>query len=178
MPHALRVIVGDSEPAPTATSEVESFEDFFEAESRALFRRMCLVTGNRHEAEELMQDAFLKVFERWDRVRSMDDPVGYLYRVAFNDFKRRSRRAALALRRTAGVAPRGNEFEAAEARDAVVRALAHLTPRQRAALVLTELLDYSSEEAASLLGIRPVTVRSLASRGRIVMRKAMGATDE
>ena len=50
-----------------------------------MFRRLCPVTGNRHEAEEVMQDAFLNVFERWDRVRQMDDPTGYL-RIAFNVF--------------------------------------------------------------------------------------------
>jgi RNA polymerase sigma factor (sigma-70 family) len=178
MPRALRVVVSDGVPVPAVTNEVESFEEFFEAESRTLFRRMCLVTGNRHEAEEVMQDAFLMVFERWDRVRDMDDPVGYLYRVAFNDFKRRSRRAALALRRTVGAAHRADEFEAAEARDAIDRGLAHLARRQRAALVLTELLGFTSEEAASVLGIRAVTVRSLASRGRIVLRQALGGSDE
>jgi RNA polymerase sigma factor (sigma-70 family) len=178
MPRALRVVVSDGVPVPAATNEAESFEDFFGAESRTLFRRMCLVTGNRHEAEEVMQDAFLKVFERWDRVSQMDDPVGYLYRVAFNDFKRRSRRAALAVRRTVGAAPRADEFEAAEAKDAIDRGLAHLTPRQRAALVLTELLGFTSEEAASLLGVRAVTVRSLASRGRIVLKEALGGPNE
>ena len=172
------MVVSDGVPVRAAMSDAQSFEDFFEAESGTLFRRFCLVTGNRSEAEEVMQDAFMKVFERWDRVSGMDDPVGYLYRVAFNEFKRRSRRAALAVRRTLRAAPRADEFEAVDARQTVLEALSHLTPRQRAALVLTEMLDYTSEEAGSLLGVRPVTVRSLASRGRIVLKQALGASDE
>ena len=72
----------------------------------------------------------------------------------------------------------GRTSSAAEAKDAIDRGLAHLAPRQRAALVLTELLGFTSEEAASLLGIRAVTVRSLASRGRIVLKEALGGSRE
>jgi len=65
-----------------AIDPTSSFERFFSAETDLLFRRLCLVTGNRAEAEEIAQEAFLKVWERWDRVAGMDDEVGYLYRVA------------------------------------------------------------------------------------------------
>src|SRR5215468_11067613 len=87
-----------------------TFETFYEAEARTLFRRLWLVTGNRAEAEELMQDAFLKVWERWDRVGGMDDPVGYLYRTAMNLFRKRYRRAMLAVRRSVGLAPTNDDF--------------------------------------------------------------------
>jgi RNA polymerase sigma-70 factor (ECF subfamily) len=152
---------------------ISTFEDFFEEESLALFRRMCLVTGNRQEAEDVMQEAFLRLYERWDRIREMDDPVGYLYRTAFNVFRRRSRRAALAMRRILRLAPSTDEFAAADARQMVSQALSRLTPRQRAALVLTEILGYSSEAAGNLLGVRAVTVRALASQGRAAMRRAL-----
>lgn len=158
-------------------STVPAFEDFFEQESRSLFRRLCLVTGNRQEAEDVMQDAFLRVYERWDRVARMEDPVGYLYRTAFNVFRRRSRRAALAVRRTLGLAPSADEFAAADARHVVSGALARLTPRQRAALVLTEILGYGSEEAGRVLGVRAGTIRALASQGRAAMRQVLGGAD-
>jgi DNA-directed RNA polymerase specialized sigma24 family protein len=45
-----------------------------------VFTALCLVTGDRHEAEEIAQDAFVRVFERWDRVGSLEDPTGYLFR--------------------------------------------------------------------------------------------------
>lgn len=159
-------------------NETQSFEEFFEAESRVLFRRLCLVTGNRHEAEEVMQDAFLIVFERWERVQEMDDPIGYLYRTAFNLFRKRSRRAALALRRTLGLAQSVDEFAAADTRSVIAGALSMLTPRQRAAIVLTDLLGYSSAMAGQVLGVRPVTIRVLASQGRATMRRVMEPRDD
>jgi hypothetical protein len=45
-----------------------SFEEFYDANFRRLYTALGLVTGNRHEAEEIAQDAFVRVFERWDRV--------------------------------------------------------------------------------------------------------------
>src|SRR5512134_1256050 len=96
--------------AISALEGSRSFEDFYGGESRLLFRRLWLVTGNRAEAEELMQDAFLEVWERWDRVGQMDDPVGYVYRTAMNLFRKRYRRALLAIRRSVGLAPAHDDF--------------------------------------------------------------------
>src|SRR6266568_6265165 len=150
-------------------SSTSSFEDFFAAERDGLFGAMCLVVGNRAEAEELTQEAFLRVWERWERIGSLEDPTGYVYRTAMNLFRKRYRRAKVALRRLARIAPAEDVFERAEAREVVLRALATLTPRQRAAVVLTELLDLTSEEAARVLGVKPVTVRVLASQGRAAL---------
>ena len=160
-------------PAPPA-----SFEDLFEAEHARLLRALFLVTGNVQEAEELMQDAFLAVWERWDRVAAMDEPVGYLYRTAMNRFRSRLRRAARAARKVVGAAEGGDAFAAADEREVLARALATLPERQRAALVLTELLGYGSEEAGRILGVKDVTVRSLASQARAALRKDLGGRDE
>ena len=172
-------LLDDATGAKThATYALSGFEDFFDNQSPVLFRRLCSVTGNRHEAEDVMQDAFLRLYERWDRVRYMDDPIGYLYRTAFNVYRRRSRRAALAVRRTLGVAPSTDEIAAADAKHVVSQALARLTARQRAALVLTEIMGYTSKEAGQLLGVRAGTVRALASQGRAAIRQAKGAHHE
>jgi RNA polymerase sigma factor (sigma-70 family) len=108
----------------------------------------------------------------------MDDPVGYLYRTAFNRWKRRSRRAARELRTITGVADRQDAFAGVDQRDELDRGLAALTPRQRAAIVLTEVLGYTSGEAAELLGVRDVTVRALASQGRATLRSVLGGDDD
>jgi RNA polymerase sigma-70 factor (ECF subfamily) len=141
--------------AVVAVDPAVSFEAFFEAETDTLFRRLCLITGNRAEAEEIAQDAFLKIWERWDRVAHVDDRVGYLYRVAMNVFRNRYRRAALAIRKTADPELRTDEFGAAEVRDGVARGLAKLTQRQRSAVVLVDLLGYGSEEAGQMLASGP-----------------------
>jgi RNA polymerase sigma factor (sigma-70 family) len=157
--------------------EVRTFEAFFDAESQILFRRLWLVTGNRAEAEEIMQDAFLALWERWDRVSTLDDPTGYLYRTAMNLFRKRYRRALLAARRAFRPVLRTDDFSAVEDRDVVRHVLARLTPRQRAALVLTEMLAFTSEEAGAILGIRAATVRTLASQGRHAFRQTLETSD-
>src|SRR6266540_2818567 len=69
-------------------------------------------------------------------------------------------------------------FEAVDDRDVVARALARLSERQRAALVLIDLLDFDSEGAARILGIKAATVRALASQGRAALRKTAEQLDE
>lgn len=169
-------IVRHEERAPDG--DLVSFDAFFAAESGTLFRRMWLVTRDRYEAEEVVQDAFLSVYERWDRVSAMGDPTGYLYRTAFNAWKKRGRRVARAMKQVLLRIPVDDEFEAADARTVVGEALEHLAPRQRAALVLTELLGFSSEEAGEILGIQAVTARVLASQARTAMRRHLGDADE
>jgi RNA polymerase sigma factor (sigma-70 family) len=149
------------------------FEDFFEREKGDLYRAMCLVTHDRHEAEDITQEALVRVFERWDRVGEMDDPHGYLYRTAMNVFRSRYRRAILATRRTIGVAHPDDEIANVDSRNATVLALATLSPRQRAAVVLTDLLGFPSEEAAQMLGIRASTLRMHASRAHAALKARM-----
>src|SRR5438874_952508 len=149
-----------------------SFEEFFEANRRSLYGALCLVTGDRSEAEELMQDAFLRVWERWDRVATFDDPTAYLYRTAMNLYRNRVRRALVAARKALSARPSEDDLAAIEDRDEIVRRLRPLPPRQRAAILLTSYLDFSSDEAARILGIRPSTVRALAAQGRAGVRSA------
>ncbi|MFL5797782.1 MAG: RNA polymerase sigma factor [Actinomycetota bacterium] len=151
-----------------------SFEDFFEAERARLFGALTLVTGDRFEAEEIMQDAFLRVWERWSRVSVMDEPGGFLFRTAMNVFRNRYRRAALALRRVASLAPTEDVLATVEDRDVVVRALRELTATQRAAVVMTSYAGFTSEEAGRALGMKAASVRTLATRARAAIRGKVG----
>ena len=148
-----------------------SFEEFFRDHRRQLFGALCVVTGDRGEAEEITQDAFLRVWERWGRVSAMDDPEGFLFRIAMNLFRNRLRRAKVAAGRALALRPRTDELAAVDDRDEMLRLLRPLAPRQRAALVLTGYLGYPSEEAARLLGIRGATVRALETQGRRAIRR-------
>jgi len=147
-----------------------SFEAFFEHTHGRLYGGLCLVTGNRDEAEEIMQDAYLKVWERWARVRKMDDPHGFLFRTAMNVFRSRYRRAKLALRRQTWVASSTDDLAKVEDRDEVVRILGPLRPAERASIVLTTMFGFSSDEAGRMLGIRAATVRANATRARADVR--------
>ena len=158
-----------------ATAVPLTFEDLFADQHARLYRALYLIVGNSHEAEELMQDAFLHVFERWDRI---DNPSGYLYRSALNSTRSRFRRLTLSAKRTVTPGQPEDPFAAADLRDEMVRALRGIPERQRAALVLLDLLDYRSEDAAELLGITAATVRSLASHGRAAMKLSLEADDD
>jgi RNA polymerase sigma-70 factor (ECF subfamily) len=147
-----------------------SFERFFDAESRRLFGALAVMSGNRAEAEEVMQDAFLKVWERWDRVSAMDSPEGFLYRTALNVYRKRLRRAAVAVRRATNQLAQDDALGDVETRDEIFRLLRNLTPREREAIVLTAYLGYSTKEAGELLGIKANTVRVLTTRARASLR--------
>ena len=153
------------------------FDEFFEDEHERLFKALYFVTGNRQDAEELMQDAFLRLWERWDQIGAISDPTGYLFRVALNGFRMRRRRAAVALRKLAPVTTEADAFAEAEMRADVRRLLLGLTVRQRAALLLVDLLGYPSEQAARILRVRPSSVRALATQGRRALRAKEGARD-
>jgi RNA polymerase sigma-70 factor, ECF subfamily len=169
MSDPIRLVVDGPEVTDLATS----FEEFFLLEKGGLYRVLCIVTRNRHEAEELTQDAFVRVLERWDRVGAMEDPRAYLYRTAMNAFRMGFRRAAVAARRTLGATRPDESIADVDANDAVMRALAPLSDRQRAAVVLTDLLGFPSDEAGHMLGIRASTVRVHVARAHAALKGAM-----
>ncbi len=160
------------------TAAPAAFEDFFDAERARLLRALYLLTGNAQEAEEVLQDAFIAIWERWDRVGSMDDPTGYLYRTALNRHRSGLRRATRAARRSIGLAEGGDLFAAADEHDALARALATLTPRRREAIAMTALLGYGSAEAGRAMGIADATVRRLVQDAREHLRRELEDTDD
>ena len=147
------------------------FESFYLAHRVRLFRALVVVTRDAHAAEDVAQDAFVRVWERWGRVRQMEDPTGFLYRTALNGWFQIHRRAVRAAKRIAGVSQPLDPLGMVEDRDDLARRLLELPARQRAALVLTEYLGHDSAEAGHALGIRPGTVRRLASKGRAALRR-------
>jgi RNA polymerase sigma-70 factor, ECF subfamily len=157
--------------------ERPSFEEFFHIERDRLFRVMFVITRSRQEAEDLSQEAFVRIWERWDTIGAMENPIGYLHRVVMNLFRSRYRRALLAARRGIGVAPEEDAYEAIDDRQVALQALASLAPRQRAAIVLTEVLQYTAEEAGSMLGIRGATVRALHFQARAALKSSGRMTD-
>jgi RNA polymerase sigma factor (sigma-70 family) len=165
---------GDVVRLPAAQEGPPDFAAFFADERAGLLKLLYFVTGNRADAADLMQDAFLKLWEGWDRLGRMADPRAYLFRVALNGSRKRARAARRAARRLVRLAPSFDPFDEVNLREDVRRMLLELSPRQRAALVLLDMYGYGSEEAARILGIRASTVRALASQGRAVLRAAGG----
>jgi RNA polymerase sigma factor (sigma-70 family) len=161
------VELGNDREAPVGPPR---FEDLFEDLHDRLYRALYFVTGNRADAEELMQDAFMTLWERWSTVDRIEDLTAYLFTVALNGSRMRRRRAQMAARKLIPLAPVHDPYDDIEIREDVRAMLLGLPPRQRAALVLTGIFGYSAEQAASILGIKAPTVRVLASRGRQRLR--------
>jgi RNA polymerase sigma factor (sigma-70 family) len=161
---------GDVVRLPAAQEGPPDFAAFFADERAGLLKLLYFVTGNRADAADLMQDAFLKLWEGWDRLGRIADPRAYLFRVALNGSRMRARAARRAARRLVGLPTSSDPFDEVNLREEVRMILLELSPRQRAALVLLDMYGYGSQEAARILRIRASTVRALASQGRAVLR--------
>jgi RNA polymerase sigma-70 factor (ECF subfamily) len=102
-----------------AEEEPADSSAFFAEEHRKLFKALFFVTGNRADAAELMQDAFLKLWERWDRIDRIADLRGYLFRVALNRFRMRARAARRATRRLVPIGTSPDPFDEVSLREDV-----------------------------------------------------------
>jgi len=146
------------------------FSEFVAARWGALVHTAYLLTGDFHEAEDLVQTTLAKVYPQWRRIRA-DGVASYLRRALVNNNRSRVRRRRVAqllmpfLPETASP-PSG----AGEDRDLLVAALAGLPERQRAVVVLRYWEDLSLEEVAHELGCSVGTVKSQASRALAKLR--------
>ena len=137
----------------------EAFAAFVAARQGALLRAATLVSGDPHLAQGLLQDALVKLARVWRRVGS-DHPEAYVRRVLYRDlvsWRRRHRRESLG---TVVEVPSADASAAVDERMALRTALAQLTVKQRAVLVLRFYEDLSEQQAADLLGVTVGTVKS------------------
>jgi RNA polymerase sigma-70 factor, ECF subfamily len=156
----------------------QEFEEFFTAQYTRLARALYLVTGDPAEAEDIAQEALVRVYERWDRVQKLESPSGYLFRTALNLHRNRLRRLAVRAKRLVTPEPPTDPAVAAEVRDELGRALASLPDGQREAIVLVEWLGMAPEEASEVLGIEAVSVRVRLSRARATLRERLERTSD
>ena len=153
------------------------FEDLYLDERIRLVRAMLLLTGRVGEAEDLAQEAFVRVYERWSQVGEMESPTGYLYRTALNLHRKRLRRLAVKLRKRAVRQDDDRGGDVADERLDLLRAVAALPIAQRQAVVLVDWLGFPPSEAALLLGIEAASVRGRLHRARRELRRQVGGND-
>ncbi|NGO79080.1 SigE family RNA polymerase sigma factor [Streptomyces sp. YC504] len=150
----------------------DSFRLFVESRSAALLRTAVLLSGgDRHAAEDLLQNALVKALGRWHRI---DEPEAYvrqvLYRQQIGRWRLKWRRREVSV----SVPPEAKAAEdgaaAADLRVVLRAALGRLTARQRTVLVLRYFEDLPEAEVASLLGCSVGTVRSTTHRSLARLR--------
>lgn len=136
------------------------------------------LTGSREEALDLLQDLFVAVLRKWDKVAAARHEWAYLRRMLVNTHLNNQRRNHLTL--VSADVPEGQWLDDETATDsgALWSALSDLSPRERAVLVLRYYEDLPDTEIADLLGCRRSTVRSLAARGLHALRSSVHLLDE
>jgi RNA polymerase sigma-70 factor (sigma-E family) len=156
------------------------FERFVTDHTGPLLRTAHLVAGNLPEAEDLVQETLLRVARHWPRVRAMEHPAAYarkiLVNAALDGAAQRARRTGeLTAAGSAGTRdPVDNRAERdlldVDTQQELLGALATLTARQRAIIVLRYWEDLPEAEVAEILGCSTGTVKSTASRGLARLR--------
>ena len=169
----------DGENRRMRARETPDFDDWVVARGPALLRLAYVLTGNRADAEDAVQDALSRALPRWEHIRSVGDPDAYVRRMVVNAHTSWWRRFR---RREAPVAdPRPPATPGAlghEERDRVWRACLALPDAQRVAVVLRyyEQLEYA--EIAALTGVAEGSVRARVSRGLATLRGALREEDD
>ncbi len=146
----------------------EQYSALYRRHLEPLLRFAWLLCGDRHQAEDVVAEAFAKVYPQWRRGR-VYDPYSYLRRAVVNEATTRGRRRVLETReerrRSGSGRGAGRLEEVVAERDAVVAALRRLPVRQRAVIVLRYYDDLSESDVADLLGMAVGTVKSHTARG-------------
>lgn len=161
------------------SADNDKLEQFLAERGRSLLSAAKLLTGSQEAAEDLLQAALERLLRNWTRIEG--DPEGYLRRTLYNlaaDGWRRSQVRIAGLRWLVA-ADRGSVASHADVidlRDALVRELLKLPPRQRAVLVLRYWEGLTEAEAAALLGCSAGTIKSATSRGLARLRQLTEAS--
>src|SRR5215469_933994 len=157
--------------------------DLYGEHALGLTRLALIMTGDRHTAEDIVQEAFCGLHRRWDKLRDPAKALPYVRSAVLNGCRTEFRRSKAALG-----PPGGDDYEArlppawsaesaalaSEERREVVRALLKLPNRQREALLLRYYLDLSEADTASAMGISRGTAKSTVARGLNALRNVLG----
>ena len=166
-----------TEPGPESQYAESQYADFVAAHWDRYLRLATLLTGDRHRAEELLQDELVKLYVRWRRVSRIGDPHGYLRRMLVNGNVsrwRRRRRERLVADAPDHADPRS---EPPEHGVELQWALSMLPARQRAVVVLRYVEDLTEREVAAAMGCAIGTVKSHNARALDRLRALLGHLD-
>lgn len=149
-----------------------SFREFARTWTIPLRRMAYLLCGEWHLAEDLVQEALIKLYRVWPRMHGSERIDNYTRRVLLRCWLDEKRRPWRRRERRDGVVPEPVTAEAAESglSDVLVRALGEIPPRQRAAVVLRFCADLPVADVAAALGCSEGTVKSQTARGLEALR--------
>jgi RNA polymerase sigma-70 factor (sigma-E family) len=156
----------------------EAFKGYVAARSAALLRTAYVLTGNKADAEDLLQTALAKTYLAWDSIRDRESIDAYVRRIMLNTrtswWRRRRHVSEFATDQVPEVPVGHDETERVVLHDALWNALAELPQRQRAMVVLRYYEDLSEAETAAALGVSVGTVKSTTARALAKLRDHAG----
>lgn len=160
--------------------ERDAFRDYVLGRSRALLRTAYLITGNRTDAEDLLQTSLAKTYLAWGRIRERENVDAYVRRVMVNTHTSLWRRRKIDESPMEFVPERAGRDATADLdlHDALWAALETLPKKMRAAVVLRYYEDLPEAEVAQILGCSVGTVKSQVSRALVKLRTNAGLTDD
>ena len=161
----------------TADARAEDFDGFYARTAPHLVRQVFAMTGDLSEAQDVVQEAFVRAWQRWRTVQEYDVPEAWVRRVAMRLAVSRWRRARNAF--VAGTRAHHREPAPELSPDyvATVTALRALPEAQRTAIVLHHIADLSVEEVAAQTGAPVGTVKARLSRGRAALAALLDPDD-
>jgi RNA polymerase sigma-70 factor (ECF subfamily) len=142
--------------AAVGSDPASEFSRFYRATWPGIARGLTLVLGDPDLAVDATDEAMARAFARWPAVRSYDNPAGWVYRVGLNWARTHHRRLSRRLPTARGEAPPAPS----PGEPAVRAALLQLPVKLRAVVVCRLLMDWSVDDTAAALGVRPGTVQS------------------
>ncbi|MEV6925639.1 SigE family RNA polymerase sigma factor [Dactylosporangium sp. NPDC051485] len=149
------------------------FHEYVYARGPALMRLACLLTGDPHRAEDLLQEVLVSAYAKWHRISTAERPDVYVRRMLVNaniSWWRRLTNREVAVDTVPDRGGGGDHEQAVADRDAMWRLVSTLPPKQRAVLVLRYYEDLSDAAIAEILSCSTVTVRTHAMRGLATLR--------
>lgn len=167
-----------ADAAPVRGMDADAFDALYATSFRRLVSQIYAMCGNLAEAQDCVQEAFVRA---WDRRRVLDTeqyPEAWIRTVAFRLAVSRWRRAQRALRSPDRSEPGGPVAEPDPSRVALVRALRQLPADQRRAVVLHHLCDVSVRDIATETGVPVGTVKARLSRGRAALARLLAVSEE
>ncbi|MFE9424962.1 SigE family RNA polymerase sigma factor [Kitasatospora sp. NPDC006697] len=155
--------------------EAGDFLEFAHARSGHLFRTACLLSGDWHLAEDLVQETLAKLYRSWHRIdQQVGSPAAFAQTVLFRTFLSHRRRLSTRERPVDALPETPQPQEEPELRITLLQGLAQLTPKDRAVLVLRYWEDRSVEETAQVLRVSPGTARVRSLRALERLRAVLG----
>ena len=156
--------------------DTEGFDAFYTGSSRRVLHQMYAMTGNLADAQDLVQEAYARAWQRWSSVSTYDDPEAWVRTVAWRLAASRWRKAKNGVAAMLRHGPPAHAPEPSIDNVALVAALKQIPEAQRRTVVLHHLVGLSVAEVAHEMHVPEGTVKARLSRGRAALAQLLSDT--